>query len=156
MTISIIVAMSQNRVIGANGVIPWHVPSDLQYFKDMTMGKPVIMGRKTHESIGRCLPGRKNIVITRQRHCGHPGALITHTIKAALLQAGDGEAMIIGGGDIYRQFMPIANRIYLTEMQMDADGDVTFPEMGDEWRLVVSDYRKEPFDRRVIYERKIR
>jgi dihydrofolate reductase len=128
--------MARNRVIGGDGAMPWHLPAELQYFKAVTMGKPLIMGRKTFESIGRPLPGRTNIVITRQTDFTAEGILISPDWETALSLAGDiaqqdgvDEIMVIGGGEIYALALPRADRIYLTEVQIDAGGDTVFPEI---------------------------
>jgi dihydrofolate reductase len=128
--------MARNRVIGRAGTMPWHIPADLRYFKAVTMGKPLIMGRKTFQSIGRPLPGRTNIVITRQADFTAEGVLILPDWEAALSLAGDiaqrdgvDEIMIVGGGEIYALALPHADRIYLTEIQIDAAGDTVFPEI---------------------------
>jgi dihydrofolate reductase len=138
MKISIIVAASANNVIGADGGLPWYLPEDLRRFKKTTMGKPMIMGRATFESIGRALPGRRSIVLTRQRNFDAEGCDVVPTIDAALASAGNAdEVMIIGGGEIYRQFLPIADRIYLTRVQTEINGDTSFPELDmSEWDVV--------------------
>jgi dihydrofolate reductase len=139
--ISIIVAVSSNNVIGAERALPWNLPEDLQRFKKITMGKPMIMGRETFESIGRPLPGRKNIVLSRQDDLEIEGCEVVNTIEKALAAAGDAEeVMIIGGGEIYRQFLPMADRIYLTRVQAEVEGDTRFPELDmTEWDVVAVD-----------------
>lgn len=136
MIVSLIVAMDRNRVIGAGGEMPWHLPADLKFFKAATMGKPVIMGRKTYESIGKPLAGRRNIVVTRDRAYQAPGCIVVHSPAAALLAAGEAEeVMIIGGAEIYRQFLPQAQRIYLTCIDAAFAGDAVFPEIQPQlWR----------------------
>lgn len=138
MTISLILAMDRNRVIGAGGGLPWRLPADLAYFKARTMGKPIIMGRKTYETIGRLLPGRQNIVITRQEAYEAPGCTVVHSPQEALLAAGTApEKMVIGGAEIYQRFLPQADRIYLTLIEAAFDGDTTFPELSAErWQTV--------------------
>jgi dihydrofolate reductase len=138
MKISIIVAASANNVIGADGGLPWYLPEDLRRFKKTTMGKPMIMGRATFESIGRALPGRRSIVLTRQQDFDAEGCDVVPTIDAALASAGNAdEVMIIGGGEIYRQFLPMADRIYLTRVQTEINGDTLFPELDmSEWNVV--------------------
>jgi dihydrofolate reductase len=138
MKISIIVAASANNVIGADGGLPWYLPEDLRRFKKTTMGKPMIMGRATFESIGRALPGRRSIVLTRQQDFDAEGCDVVPTIDAALASAGNAdEVMIIGGGEIYRQFLPMADRIYLTRVQAEINGDTSFPELDmSEWDVV--------------------
>ncbi len=134
MIISIIVAMDKKGVIGLDGDLPWHLSSDLKHFKAITMGKPLIMGRKTHESIGRPLPGRKNIVLTHANEFEAEGCMVVHSLEDAFEIAGDvGEVMIMGGAGIYAEALSHANRIYLTEVHADVNGDVYFPgfDMGD-------------------------
>ena len=138
MRISLIVAASANNVIGKDGGLPWHIPEDLKRFKAITMGKPIVMGRLTHESIGRALPGRQNIVITTRKGYAADGCNVVACPADALRAAGDAdEVMIIGGGEIYRQFLRRADRIYLTRIDADIDGDVFFPTLEpDEWAVV--------------------
>jgi len=132
MRISLIVAMAQNRVIGRNGDLPWRIPGDLKYFKQTTLGKPVVMGRKTWDSLGRPLPGRPNIVITRDCEFVAQGAHVTHSLDQALevarTQVKDAEIMIIGGAEIYRQALPLAGRIYMTEVHLKPEGDALFED----------------------------
>jgi len=134
--ISLIVAASTNNVIGARGDLPWRLSADLKRFKELTMGKPVVMGRKTYESIGRPLPGRQNIVITRQSNYSPVGCTVVQSVEAAIDAAGDaGEIMIIGGSHIYEAFLPLADRIYLTRVHAKVDGDTFFPELLEsEWQ----------------------
>jgi len=136
MKISIVVAMAANRVIGRDNQLPWHLPADLKYFKQTTMGKPILMGRKTWESIGRPLPGRTNIVITRDENYDAPGCVVVHSIEAALQAAAkQDEVMIIGGAEFYRQVLPRTDRIYLTRINEDFEGDTLFPELiSSEWQ----------------------
>ena len=139
--ISLIVAASTNNVIGVQGQLPWRLSADLKRFKLLTMGKPIVMGRLTHESIGRPLPGRQNIVITRRNGYEAPGCDIARSTDAAISLAGDaGEVIVIGGGEIYRQFLPRADRIYLTRVSVDIEGDAHFPPLLDgEWLESTSD-----------------
>lgn len=161
MKISLVVAMDRNRLIGNDGKLPWRLPADLKQFKARTMGKPIIMGRRTHESIGRPLPGRHNIVLTRQRQYSAPGCTVAHSIPQALEAAGDAEeAMVIGGSAIYRQFLPLAGRIYLTLIDAAFSGDTHFPEIDwEEWKVISEEERlpdarnPHPF-RLLILERK--
>ncbi len=137
--ISFVVAVSRNGVIGRDGGLPWHISSDLKRFKAITMGKPVIMGRKTWESLPKKpLPGRCNIVVTRQADFAADGAVVVGDVDAALAVAAmeaPAEICVIGGGDIYRQLLPQANRIYLTEVQADVEGDTHFPPLpASTWR----------------------
>jgi dihydrofolate reductase len=134
--ISLIVAMARNRVIGANGKIPWHLPGELKLFKSLTMGHHIIMGRKTWESIGRLLPGRTTVVVTRQRDYRVPGAIVAHTLEEGIRAgAGDDEIFVIGGAELFRDAIPLADRIYLTTVDADIPGDTTMPRFeGGEWR----------------------
>lgn len=133
--ISLIVAASENNVIGNQGDLPWRLSADLRRFKELTMGKPIVMGRKTYESIGRPLPGRHNIVITRQRDYVAEGCTVVSSTEAAIDAAGDvREIMIIGGSHIYEAFLAGADRIYMTRVHADVDGDTWFPELSEsEW-----------------------
>ena len=128
--------MARNRTIGRNGNLPWRLSADLRHFKSVTMGKPVIMGRKTYESIGRPLPGRTNIVVTRSTNFASTGILTSNKWTSAIALGNEiaredsiDEIMVIGGGEIYALAMPYARRIYLTEVQADIDGDTMFPEL---------------------------
>ncbi len=134
---SLIVAMAKNRVIGVTGKIPWHLPNELQLFKTVTMGHHIIMGRKTYTSINRLLPGRTTVIVTRQRDYQVPGALIAHTLDAALQYcAGDSEVFIIGGGELYREALPVADRIYLTVVDAEPAGDTHMPDLDPaQWRV---------------------
>jgi dihydrofolate reductase len=132
MLVSLVVAMAENRVIGRAGGLPWHISADLKKFKALTLGKPVIMGRKTFQSIGRPLPGRTNIVITRDASFGEDGIAVADALDAALkIAEGEGarEAMVIGGGEIYRMALPLARRLYLTEVHIEVSGDTLFPAL---------------------------
>jgi len=134
--ISIIVAMAENRVIGIENRLPWHLPGDMKWFRRHTLGKPVVMGRKTFESLGRPLPDRHNIVVTADTAYTASGATVVHSIDAALRVAGDvPEIMIIGGESFYRQLLPRSHRIYLTLVHAQVAGDAWFPEFDwSEWR----------------------
>lgn len=137
MKISLIAAMGKNKVIGKNNSLPWHLPADMKRFRELTRNKPIIMGRKTYESIGRPLPDRKNIIITKDKSYRAEGCIIAHSINEALSSAeGADEVMIIGGANVYRQFLPIADKIYLTIIGKDFEGDAYFPQYGNEWREV--------------------
>lgn len=128
-TISLIAAMANNRVIGKDNDMPWHMPADLAHFKKVTLGKPVIMGRKTFESIGRPLPGRKNIVLTRSSSWTHDGVDVVSSPEQALANVNDAEeVMIIGGGNIYKQFLTQADKLYLTFIDLEVEGDTQFPD----------------------------
>ena len=138
MTISIIVAASENNVIGAAGDLPWRLSDDLKRFKAITMGKPIVMGRKTWDSIGHPLPGRQNVVITRQTGFAADGCdIVTSKEEAIAITADAAEVMVIGGSQVYDLFLPDAQRLYLTRVHSDIDGDAFFPEISEsEWRLV--------------------
>ncbi|WP_105102196.1 dihydrofolate reductase [Microbulbifer pacificus] len=139
--VAMIVAMARNRAIGRENTLPWRISGDLQFFKRTTLGKPVVMGRKTFESIGRPLPGRENIVITRNPAWRAEGVTVAASLERALelaqqAAARDGavEVMVIGGAEIYRQAMPLARRLYITEVDAEVDGDAFFPVLDDGWR----------------------
>jgi dihydrofolate reductase len=141
MQISLIAAMGENRVIGASGKIPWHLPADFKHFKELTTGHPIVMGRKTFESIGKPLPGRANIVITRDESYRRDGITAVSSPEAALTAAataeGADEVFIIGGAEIYKIFLHQANKIYLTKIESEFEGDAFFPELNaEEWSLV--------------------
>lgn len=143
MIISIIAAMSLNRVIGKNNQIPWHIPGEQKRFKEITWNHAIIMGRKTHESIGKPLPGRTNIVITRQKNYSAPGCVVVHSLEAALKNCppDETEAFITGGEHIFRLALPLAHRIYLTTIKQEFHGDVFFPEFSsDEFKEIKSEY----------------
>ena len=129
----LVAALARNRVIGADGAIPWHLPGELAHFKAVTMGRPLVMGRATHESIGRPLPGRRNIVLTRDRGWHAEGVEVAHDLRAALDLAGPGEVMIGGGATLYEATLPVAHRLELTHVDLEPTGDTYFPAFGDEW-----------------------
>jgi dihydrofolate reductase len=147
MKLSLIVATANKNAIGRNNELPWHLPQDLKYFKSVTLGKPVIMGRKTFESIGKPLPGRTNIVVTRQKDWKFAGVLVAKSVEEAL-EIGQQfrneqdslaeEIMVIGGAEIYRHALPIAKRVYLTRIDVNVDGaDAFFPELpATQWKLI--------------------
>ena len=138
MIITIVVAASINNVIGVQGQLPWRLSADLKRFKALTMGKPIVMGRRTWESIGRALPGRQNIVVTRQTDFRALGCDVVASTEAAIDAAGSAaEVMIIGGEEIYRQFLPLADRIYLTRVKVELQGDAEFPPL-DESKWIVA------------------
>lgn len=127
--ISIIVAMAKNRVIGADNGIPWHLPNELRLFKSVTMGHHIIMGRRTYESINRLLPGRTTVIVTRQPGYQVSGAIIAHSLEDAIAAcAGDDEIFVIGGGELYKSALPVADRIYLTTVDAEPAGDTFMPE----------------------------
>ncbi|MEE8059738.1 MAG: dihydrofolate reductase [Pseudomonadales bacterium] len=136
VSIAMIVAMAENRVIGRNNQLPWYLPNDLKYFKATTMGKPVVMGRKTFESIGKPLVGRSNIVVTRSKDFAAEGVQVVHSIDEALTLAksiaivdGAREVMLIGGAQLYVEALSRVSRLYLTQVHAQVDGDVVFPEL---------------------------
>ncbi|UXI01009.1 type 3 dihydrofolate reductase [Photobacterium sp. TY1-4] len=140
MKISMIAAMAHDRVIGKNNAMPWHLPADFAWFKQATLGKPVVMGRKTFESIGRPLPGRHNIVISRNPDFQADGVTVVNDIAAAKAAAGAvDELMIIGGGAIYTACLAQADRLYLTFIDVEVTGDTRFPDWGEGWQEVHSE-----------------
>ena len=161
--LSMMVAKASNNVIGRNNKLPWYLPNDLKYFKQVTFGKPVIMGRKTWESLKGPLPGRTNIVITRQPDYRAEGAKVVATVEDAITMAfieGQEEAVIMGGAEIYALALPQTERLYLTEVHADVEGDTFFPEYATaEWQEIGrEDFAAEgpnPYDYSfVVYERK--
>jgi dihydrofolate reductase len=134
--ISLIVAMARNRVIGANNALPWHLPADLKHFKALTMGHHIVMGRKTYESIGKPLPGRTSVVVTRNAGYAPPGVITANSLEAAVSACGDEEEIfVIGGAELYLQTITLADRIYLTEIDADISGDAYFMELdGRQWQ----------------------
>lgn len=141
MRVSLIAAMARNQVIGRNNQLPWRLPADLKHFKQLTMGKPLIMGRKTFDSIGKPLPGRTNIVVTRDEGFSAEGVIVVHSLNAALAEAeahldASEEVMVMGGANIYYQYLPRADRMYLTLVEVEVSGDAHFPVyVPDEWEL---------------------
>ncbi|MBB3048378.1 dihydrofolate reductase [Litorivivens lipolytica] len=140
LRLAMIAAMSRNRVIGRDNALPWHISADLKHFKRTTLGKPVVMGRKTYESIGRPLPGRTNIVVTRQQGYQPDGVRVATSTEAALALAeevavtdGAEEVMVIGGEQLYRSLLPHADHLYLTEVDAEVEGDAFFPELESCW-----------------------
>lgn len=130
MLISAIVAMSENRVIGKNNQLPWHLPADLRHFKKITMGKPILMGRKTFESIGHALPGRCNVVITRDENFPAMGCVLANSIDTALLSVEySAEIFVIGGAALFQQMLPMIQKLYLTIIHHEFEGDTYFPEL---------------------------
>lgn len=133
MNLFLIYARAANGAIGLDGTLPWHLPADLKHFKALTMGKPMVMGRRTFDSFPAPLPGRRHIVLTRDKSWQAKGAEVAHSVEAALALAGDGDVAIIGGAEIFALFAPLANRIELTQVHRDYPGDVFMPETGPEW-----------------------
>ena len=161
MLVSIIAAMDRNRLIGNDNQLPWHLPADLAHFKRVTMGKPVVMGRKTFESIGRPLPGRTNIVLTRSGDFHPEGVVVAHNLQQALDHAaGADEVMIIGGSSLYELALPRVDRLYLTYVENSYQGDAWFPDFDiEEWQLIASeehraDAKNSSDYRFVTYQRK--
>lgn len=136
--LSIITAMDNNRLIGKNNALPWHLPEDLAFFKKTTLGKPIIMGRKTFQSIGRPLPGRTNIIISRNKNYQVEGCIVLDSIEAVLDYCKDDEEiMLIGGASLYEQWLPYAHQIYITLINAEFEGDAWFPDYQPElWRTV--------------------
>lgn len=171
MKTSLIVAMAENQTIGIDNSLPWHLPNDLQYFKKVTMAKPIIMGRKTYESIGRPLPGRTNIIITRQEGYSAEGIVVVNSLQQALdkaedisFVAGHEEVMIIGGAEIYQQALQQADRLYITHVHAEIKGDAFFPEVNwNDWQEFqredhqadpVGEAQKNPYEYSfVVYDR---
>jgi len=143
--ISIIVAMAQNRTIGIDNTLPWRIPEDLKHFKTLTMGHHMIMGRKTFESIGRPLPGRTTVVVSRDRNLKIDGCIVAHSLAEALAAcASDPEVFVVGGADIYAQALGLADALYITEIRQDVAGDAWFPEFDREtWQEVAREKRSQ-------------
>lgn len=136
--LSIIVAVARNRVIGVNNSLPWHLPEDLKRFRALTMGHHIIMGRKTYQSLGRLLPGRTTVIVTRNADYHVDGAIIAHTLADAINAcADDSEVFLIGGAELFESGLPLADKLYLTSIDASYDGDVFFPEFAQaDWRQV--------------------
>ncbi|RNI31985.1 dihydrofolate reductase [Rufibacter immobilis] len=141
--IALVVAIAENRVIGKDNQLIWHLPKDLQHFKKLTMGHPMVMGRKTFEAIGKPLPGRTSIIVTRQKDFQAPaGCLVCASLEEALQQALsiNEQVMVVGGGEIYRQALPLAEVVYLTLVHESFEGDVTFPDLdADAWEVTAQE-----------------
>ncbi|WP_408006226.1 dihydrofolate reductase [Pseudalkalibacillus sp. A8] len=157
--ISLLLAMGKNRVIGKDNDLPWHLPEDLKWFRRVSTGHTVIMGRRTYESIGKPLPNRKNVIVTNDKNYQAEGCIVTHSIDEALQQDGD-EQIVIGGTNVFKQVLDRAERIYLTYIDEEFDGDTFFPEIDEsEWELKSKEKgiknEKNPYDYYfMIYERK--
>ena len=152
MTVTLIAAVGANRAIGRDNGMPWHLPEDLAHFKRTTLGHTLVMGRRTYDSIGRTLPGRTTVVVTRQAGWSAPGVLVAHSLERALEMADGGEVFVAGGGEIYAQALPLADAMVLTEVEQSPEAEVFFPEVDPaDWREV----RREPRDgfSFVTYER---
>jgi dihydrofolate reductase len=152
--VSMIAAMAKNRVIGSNNQLPWHLPADLKHFKELTVGKPILMGRKTFESLGKPLPQRTNIVVTHNHDYQAEGCVIVHSLSEGLQRAKDelaSEAVIIGGADIFAQSLSFAHTMYLTIIHEEFLGDSYFPEFNlDEWQEV--DHHRHSKDEKNLYD----
>lgn len=154
-TITLVAAMASNRAIGLGGSMPWHLPRELQHFKQTTLGKPIVMGRITWQSIGRVLPGRQNIVVTRNSSFQAPGCDVVSSLTRAVEVAAGPEVMVIGGGQLYAEAMPFADRMVLTMIECEAQADTWFPEWTpSEWvevesRVELAD-EQNPHDYRVV------
>ena len=159
--ISFVVAMDLNRVIGKDNQLPWHLPADLKFFKRVTMGHPIAMGRKTHESIGRILPGRQNIIITRQTNYHVEGCTVFYSVKDFVdFYMQQEEVFVIGGAEIFTETFPFADRLYITLINAEFEGDTHFPEFNEnEWELTSCEKgakdEKNPYDYEFcLYKRK--
>lgn len=151
--LSIVVAISENNAIGKNNQLLWHLPADLKHFKAITSGHPIIMGRKTYDSIGRPLPNRRNIVITRQTDLTIPNVELVNSLQEAIaLCEKENEVFVIGGAEIYKQALSLTNRIYLTIVHQNYEADVFFPELNEsEWKEVAKDYHQADEKNNVAY-----
>jgi dihydrofolate reductase len=151
--LSIIVAMAKNRTIGANNTLPWRCPEDLKYFKARTMGHHMIMGRRTFDSIGKPLPGRTTVVVTRNSELSIEGCLVAHSLKEAIaVCAGDDEIFITGGAELYRQAISLSDMLYITEIQQDVEGDAHFPEFDKStWQEVSREVRSQEIPQPLDY-----
>lgn len=139
--ISLMVAMDENRLIGKNNKLPWYLPADLQYFKKVTMGHPIVMGRKTFESIGRVLPGRENVIVTRNHDYKVEGCTILHDVSEikTFADTSEEEVFVIGGAEIFKEILPVTDRLYITQIHEVFEGDTYFPEINEaEWENVVT------------------
>jgi dihydrofolate reductase len=143
--ICLIAALAANRIIGRDNALPWRLPADMKRFKALTMGHPVVMGRKTHESIGTPLPGRRNLVITRNRDYGAPGCEVVHSLDGAIAACGDAqEIFIIGGAELYRESLPRAQCLEFTEIHAEFAGDASFPEVSlEQWRETTREIHRD-------------
>ncbi len=153
--------MDKNRLIGKNNTLPWHLPADLAFFKKVTMGKPIVMGRKTHESIGRILPGRENIIITRNKDYKAEGCTIIHNIQDIFaFEKEYDEVFVIGGAEIFKDALPYADRLYITFIDHEFDGDTYFPLINEgDWTVISKEKgpknEKNPYEYYfTIYERR--
>ena len=160
MIVAMIVAMTRNGVIGKDNAMPWHLPADLAYFKQTTLGKPIVMGRNTFNSIGRALPGRRNIIVSQSLTTAPEGTEVVTSPEAALaLLADEAEVMVMGGGQLYQAFLPLSQRLYLTQIEADIEGDTLFPFQAADWQLESeqlrsADERNEYDCRFQVYEKR--
>ena len=156
MMLSLIVAMDRNRVIGKDNTMPWYLPSDLRFFKRVTLGKPIIMGRKTYQSIGKPLPGRLNIIVSRDEAFQTSGCTVVNSLQEALQIASSAPEVMLGGGaTLYEQMLPQAQQIYLTEVNADIEGDTRFPQFDEQqWQTVWC--QTQPIDQKHQYSYKRR
>jgi dihydrofolate reductase len=159
--VSLIVAMAKNQVIGVNNTLPWHLPADLKHFRALTMGHHIVMGRKTYESIGKPLPGRTSVVVTRNANYAPRGVVTVNSLEAAIVACGDDEEIfVIGGAELYRQAIKFADRIYLTEIKADISGDAHFTELNRKMWQEVERVSHAPDEKNiysyhfVVYDRK--
>lgn len=144
MIVSLIVAMARNRVIGIGGRLPWHFSEDLKYFKRLTMSKPIIMGRKTFESIGKPLPGRVNIVVTRNQNYAAEGVTVVGSLQSAIAHVADfEEVFVIGGEEIFKLALPAAHRVYLTVIDAEFEGDTFFPHLPSDFKKIAENVVRE-------------
>ena len=146
MSVTLLAAVGRNRVIGRDNDLPWRLPEDLAHFKAVTMGHTLVMGRRTFDSIGRPLPGRRTVVVTRQGDWAHEGVEVAHSLPEALQRAvgdGDTEVFVVGGGQVYAEALPVATRLLLTEVEQSPEGDVLFPEVDPaDWSETARDQRE--------------
>jgi dihydrofolate reductase len=151
--VSLIVAMANNRVIGANNTLPWHLPADLKHFRALTMGHHIVMGRKTWESIGKPLPGRTSVVVSRNPDFAAPGVIVVNSLQAAISACdNDTEIFVIGGAELYQQAIAFADRIYMTEIAADIRGDAYFPEFSSaEWLEVSREFHSQSEPQQLDY-----
>jgi dihydrofolate reductase len=152
---SLVVAMARNRVIGRDNALPWRLPVDLAHFKKVTMGHPIVMGRRTYESIGKALPGRKNIVVTHNRGYSAPGCTVVPSLEAAWQAAGDAEEVcVIGGTSLFRETLPVADVIHLTQVEAEVEGDTYFPDF-DRGDWIETEIARHAVDERHAYPLRI-
>ncbi|MDP2804693.1 MAG: dihydrofolate reductase [Gallionellaceae bacterium] len=153
MSLSLIVAMAKNRSIGINNTLPWRCPEDLKHFKALTMGHHMIMGRKTFDSIGKPLPGRTTVIVTRNTKLKVESCLVAHSLEQAIAACTvDNEIFIVGGADLYTQALPLVDKLYITEIQQDVEGDAHFPAFDkSQWQLVSKEVRSQEIPQPLEY-----